>query len=487
MRLSRGLLDCTVLDCTEDEMDWLESYLTFEFSSFNGRTRRRYKDERQLIFGRPARFPSGWLAHLTIAAREDGMRVVLKDDRPNLPPILNRKSRDTVLADLWDFQREALEIALERRNGIVKAPTGSGKSFLLTYLPVITPSTRWILLVNNKDLQIDLTERWEDLHGITAANKIEDYQQSQVTVATFQGVYSALNNPAKNAATIKALDSFGGLIAEEAHTVKAKTFWRVARMVRHAHWRLGFSATPIPGDTKESVFTVACLGPLIYKISARTLIDRGIIAEPIIRMYVNHCDPLKVTGAQWQTVEKKGIVNNSQRNDLAMRMVFETDKPALVFCKYATHGKALVKEAEDYLYTAYVDGKTPDFQRQSTIADIERGDLDAVVTLRVWQQGVDIPSLASVVNIGGGKSIIAAVQKIGRGSRTAGGTKDTFQVRDIWDVGHPWLERHARARCKAYMDEGYAVTLVDPLTGAEHCVETIRGAMSWARGVSGGD
>ena len=93
---------------------------------------------------------------------------------------------------------------------------------------------------------------------------------------------------------------------------------------------------------------------------------------------------------------------------------------------------------------------------KAAIKALEFHEVDVVVCSKVFQQGIDIPELRAVVIGGGGKSIIAALQRLGRGGR-ATENKSTFELWDVADEGCMWLRRHARARRKAYLSEGYQV------------------------------
>jgi superfamily II DNA or RNA helicase len=63
------------------------------------------------------------------------------------------------------------------------------------------------------------------------------------------------------------------------------------------------------------------------------------------------------------------------------------------------------------------------------------------------------------VNAAGGKSVIKALQRLGRGMRVAEG-KSGIAWTDFSDIGHPWLEKHSKARVNAYKTEGYEVSFV---------------------------
>jgi superfamily II DNA or RNA helicase len=110
-----------------------------------------------------------------------------------------------------------------------------------------------------------------------------------------------------------------------------------------------------------------------------------------------------------------------------------------------------------------VDGKHATGARKTYIEALERGDLDVLICTVIFQEGVDIPDLQSVIIATGGASSIAAIQRMGRGMRKVAG-KTTFEVWDIMDTGDKWLEKHSRERGRAYLDEGHEVR-VGPIAG----------------------
>jgi superfamily II DNA or RNA helicase len=131
----------------------------------------------------------------------------------------------------------------------------------------------------------------------------------------------------------------------------------------------------------------------------------------------------------------------------------------------------------------FVFGKVQTHARQGAVRRLVHGDIDVLIANVIFQEGIDIPELQSVVNAAGGKSTIAAVQTTGRGMRrhdsTGRETKAEFFVYDVADrscgcryrgsdgkarYGHAgcrWAERHTRGRMLAYRGEGYEVTEVD--------------------------
>jgi superfamily II DNA or RNA helicase len=126
------------------------------------------------------------------------------------------------------------------------------------------------------------------------------------------------------------------------------------------------------------------------------------------------------------------------------------------------HGQSLCKTLHRAgTKVEYVDGGDDIEVRRAAVKRLVRGDIDVLICTVIFNEGIDIPLLQSVVIASGGASSIAAIQRVGRGMRKASG-KDTFEVWDVRDQGNKWLERHTKARLKAYAIEAYEVQNAPP-------------------------
>ena len=117
----------------------------------------------------------------------------------------------------------------------------------------------------------------------------------------------------------------------------------------------------------------------------------------------------------------------------------------------------MVQKAGEYTVSS-VDQRAHPERRKEVIARMRTGELEVCIASQVFQDGVNVPELASVVVATGYKSTIATLQRLGRGARKTD-TKSEFELWDIADGG-VWGDRHTDARCKAYQREGYDVRIV---------------------------
>ena len=98
-----------------------------------------------------------------------------------------------------------------------------------------------------------------------------------------------------------------------------------------------------------------------------------------------------------------------------------------------------------------------DGQKLQAIKDLRQGKIDGVIASTIWDQGVDIPEIRTLIMAGGGKSLVRNLQRLGRGLRIAEG-KTSLEVYDFYDNSTRWLRNHSSERKKLWDSEGFNVT-----------------------------
>lgn len=472
MRLIIGNTTAQVLEATAEEAAWLLGYLSFvdqgtAFVQRKGHRAKRVKPKTVRLYNPLTdTFPTGLLRLVYDRATEQGFKVLWQDGRG--PGLAVDPQAD--LAWLRPYQRDAVDAAVARERGMLWLPTGSGKTEVAIGLTRVLPHP-WLFVVHRSDIMWQTAGRFRHraLVGYSpeqeAAVRLGDvgvgvfgdghYEVGdRLTVATFQTLRSRVGT-----AEFKLLASTAkGLIVDEAHTLPADSFFDVCMRLHAARYRIGLSGTPLARDDKRSLMAVGALGPVIFRLRADELINAGVLAKPRIKMVaVEQYE----TAPTYRGIYGKAVVRSTARNKALVTVAKLASKPALLYVRDLAHGKLLVPRLENAgLRVAFVWGNSSKAKREAAVQGLERGDLDVVVCSVIWQEGIDIPELASVIVGAAGKSAIAALQRLGRGMRRPDG-KDTFDVWDVDDVGTPVLERHARTRRRIYEKEGFDVEDVD--------------------------
>lgn len=436
------------------ERTWLQEYLTFT-TKVNRKGGGVLRKETRMFNVLTDTFPSGWVPIVRKAAEREGFQVQLLDHR--IAPALPDPQAD--IEWLYDYQEAAVDAVERSHHGILWVPTGGGKTEIACGLAKRL-NCPWLFLVHRKSLLNQTAARFLARCGEQAGTIGEGrWQPSEwFTVATFQTLVRALKDKRSRARAKALLEQAGGLIVDECHVLPADSFWKVAMLAKNAYYRVGLSGTPLARGDRKSTQAIAALGPVLYRIKAETLVDRGRLAKPTIRMVEV---VQEVEAPTWQGVEGLAIVRSPLRNRVLTNIAKKAAKPALCFVKQLKHGHRLKQRFEKAgLKVEFAQGKHSVVWRENLVRSLERGDIDVLICTVIFQEGIDIPSLASVINAAGMKSIIAALQRLGRGLRTDQGKKMTVEVWDIHDKGNKHLEKHTRTRVKAYASEGYQTHVV---------------------------
>lgn len=476
MKLKVGNVHTLVESDDPDERRWLKDLLTLPGDYWD--------DGAPTCVYRQGRIPSGIAVHVWSEARKIGRPVEVVDART--PPATADATAD--LSWLRDYQVPPVERAVKRRRGVLWLPTGAGKTEVAIAITRVLPC-RWLFLVHTATLLHQTKERF-DRRAIEsglmdgedeAAARLgaegwraqlwgdghQPHELGRFTVAMFQSVHRALDSAAEDGPQIgrTLLDQVEGVIVDECHTVAAASHYAVLQSMPNAYFRIGLSGTPFARGDGRSLLVEAAIGPTIHRVRTQTLVDAGVLAKPVIRMVQVHQrvsweGPIthrRAAGRAYRRFYEHTVSGSGMRNAAVVEVVRACAKPALVFVKDLEHGETLRKAiARAGISVEFCRGSDSTSSRQRTLKLLERGEIDVVVTTRIFQEGVDVPDLRSVVHAAGGRSAIQAIQQGGRALRVAEG-KTTCEIWDFDDRGHRWLARHTRDRRKAYEAEGFAV------------------------------
>lgn len=452
MRLKVENVHTAVLTATSAEHAFLYNLLSFEEKQarFMKAFQHGRWDGRVRLYNRLGNyFPSGLLFLVKKKAAERSLPLEVLDSRSRVEP----ESGDTAWLDPVREQPQALDACLEKGRGIVWAGTGMGKTEVMCGLGIRIPGN-WLVLVHKKDLLYQTAERFEKRTGESAGRCGDGvWDPARFTVATFQTLSRYLKN--KDPRARKLLLSADGLIADECHVAPSDSFYGVMNGALNAYWRFGFSGTPLDRSDRKNVLLIAATGPVVYHVGASKLVQAGVLSKPKIRFVKLE---QTVPGQTWNTVYRNGIVLSEPRNSLLVRMAKVAEKPCLMIVKEIDHGKELARRLEqEGVKSEFVWGSDSAWGRQDAIRRVCRGDTDVLVSSTIFDEGVDIPDIRSVIIAAGGRSIIKSLQRLGRGMRTTQG-KSEVELWDVQDVGRSqWLRNHARERMKTYKAEGFDV------------------------------
>jgi superfamily II DNA or RNA helicase len=216
--------------------------------------------------------------------------------------------------------------------------------------------------------------------------------------------------------------------------------------------RWGLTGT-IPKEDFEFQAIHVSLGPVVSRLAAAELQDRGVLAQCHVNI-VQLVDHVDYTNYQ---SELKYLLEESGRLDAMADVIAQVNETGntLVLVDRITAGQELVKRLGER--AVFVSGATKAKDRQDEYDEVaEATDKIIVATYGVAAVGINIPRIFNLVLVEPGKSFVRVIQSIGRGIRKAE-DKDHVQ---IWDITSTckFAKRHLTKRKQFYKEARYPFT-----------------------------
>lgn len=231
------------------------------------------------------KFPENNLTHLG-GIEQDGEQPVLWfqrgflhlrisigaiEDKRHLGPYVEIEYDESKLDARSKYQKPLLEKALVYEEGLIVAPTGSGKTVVETML-VCRLKRRALILTHTTEIAKQIQATFKKLTGVDAGSiygSVRDVRP--VTVGLIQSVRSY--DP--------ILKEIGTLVIDEAHHISAPSYLAVLRACP-AQYRYGLTATiKKTGDEEKIIY--AAIGPVLGDITVGELQEQGFVNRGTVR------------------------------------------------------------------------------------------------------------------------------------------------------------------------------------------------------------
>tara|TARA_Y100001938_G_scaffold31326_1_gene42772 strand:- start:957 stop:2630 length:1674 start_codon:yes stop_codon:yes gene_type:complete len=307
-------------------------------------------------------------------------------------------------------------------NTIVVAPTGAGKTIMLSALVGERyKDGKKILVMQHRDELVDQNKsKFERINPYITTSIVNG------TVKDWGGntIFSMVQTISRET-NLKDRPAFDMVVVDESHHAAADTYLRVIKAVKKDNPKaeiVGFTATPNRGDGKglRSVFNNCA-----HQIEITTLIREGFLVPP--KTYVIDCgvkDQLSGVsrkGNDFDMDEVEAIMNRKVINEAVVDNWIDkaSERKTVVFCSTIKHAEDLLYEFLDADVNAeMVTGETPKTERAKILNDLTYGELQVVVNVAVLTEGFDAPPVSCVVLTRPCSQKSTMVQMIGRGLRT---------------------------------------------------------------------
>lgn len=323
--------------------------------------------------------------------------------------------------------------AAGERRAVVISATGTGKT-ILSALDVRATDPKRVLFVVHREQILDAAiEAFRQVIGV-AERDIGKFVGTRKELdrkyvfATIQSISRPEN--------LGAIDPahFDYVLIDEVHRAGAQSY---RRLIEHLEpdFLLGLTATPERTDD-FNVFEL-----FDFNVPYEIRLQAALEADMLVPFhYYGVTDYVDETGETVNDVSDltRLIAEERVAHLLAALERYGHAGPTrgLIFCsrrEEAAELSRLLNGADSHgkrLRTRALSGLDAVETRAKVVADLERGELDYIITVDIFNEGIDIPSVNQVVMLRQTQSSIVFTQQLGRGLRKAAG-KDHLRVIDF--------------------------------------------------------
>ena len=326
------------------------------------------------------------------------------------------------------------------RRGVIVLPTGAGKSFVAQMAIELTKRSTLVIVPT-----LDLMNQWYDL--MLSSFNVEVgligggyFEVGAITITTYASAFRFME---------RLGNQFGLLICDECHHLPSDVY-RYAAELAIAPFRLGLTATPERADGGEALLT-DLLGPIIYRLEAQQLAGEFLADYSIVRIRVQLNVEERAAYEQARSVYRQFIAANnirlssvqgwqhfvmasarSEAGRAAMfayreskRITLGTEAKLNVLTEllqrhkrervliFTAENEMVYRISEQFLIPA-ITHETPIKERKAWLEAFNRGEILALATSKVLNEGVNIPAAGVAVILSGSGSTREHIQRLGR-------------------------------------------------------------------------
>ena len=299
------------------------------------------------------------------------------------------------------------------RAGLVVLATGLGKTFLAAFDS--QPAARVLFVAHREEI---LTQAMEAFRAVRPKARLgrfgggEKDFDADVLFASIQTLSRAehLNR--------FSTDAFDYIVIDEFHHAAAATYRRI---IDHftPDFLLGLTATPDRSDGGDLLGL--CEENLVYECDLWSGIDRELLSP---FKYFGVPDPVEYAQIPWRSGRfdeaalTEAVATQARAENALDQLAQRGGKKAIGFCVSRRHADFMAEfsRARGLRAVAVHSGETS-APRASALKALEEGDLDIVYAVDMFNEGVDVPSIDTVLMLRPTESPVIWLQQLGRGLR----------------------------------------------------------------------
>lgn len=303
---------------------------------------------------------------------------------------------------------------------LVIAATGSGKTYMSAFDVARVMPRRVLFVVHREDI---LKSAMISFQSITKLHDVKKFGFLSGSHKDFDSdfLFSTNISLANNLDYFEP-NHFDYIIIDEAHHVSGETYQRILKHF-HPQFLLGMTATPERGDAQDIYQTFD--NNIAVEIRLRDALDDNLVV-PFHYFGITDAESVDYDGVHLNRIEDvASLLQTHSRVDHILKQLnfygYEGPKRRCVgFCITIEHAKYMAAEFLNRgIPSVYLVGSHSQKERLEAINNLESlsHPLEVIFTVDIFNEGVDIPSINTVLMLRPTESPIVFIQQLGRGLR----------------------------------------------------------------------
>ncbi len=224
-------------------------------------------------------------------------------------------------------------------------------------------------------------------------------------------------------------EGFDVVIVDEFHHAAAASYERLLSRLK-PKILLGLTATPERADGQSILEWFD--GRIAFESRLWDALDQGLLC-PFHYFGVNDATDLSTVpfaGGRYVSSELDNVFTGDHVRAVRIRQAVEEfvtdpqEMQALGFCAGVDHAHFMASQFTSFGYPAVaLDASTPVIERRAALARLRQGELRVVFAVDLFNEGVDLPAVDTVLMLRPTESATVFLQQLGRGLRWAEGKR----------------------------------------------------------------
>ncbi|OIJ20954.1 DNA helicase [Anaerobacillus alkalidiazotrophicus] len=310
---------------------------------------------------------------------------------------------------------EELETTIEEgyKSALVVMATGLGKTYLAAFFA--KSFQRILFIAHREEILHQAKHSFEHVMNDKTYGIYNGKQKEGEADVVFASIFTL---SMKQHLEMFSPDEFDLIIVDEFHHAAARSYSRVLDYFQ-PQFLLGITATPDRNDNKD-VYAL-CDGNVAFRLDFLEAIQRQWLAPFHYYGIYDDTDYRQLTWLGNRYAEEE-LLQVQLKEEMAENIVQAWEKHkqsrTLVFCSSIKQADYLANYFQQKGYKAIsLHSRQVEVSRKHAIELLNNGEIDAIFTVDLFNEGIDIPSVDTLLFVRPTESLTVFTQQIGRGLR----------------------------------------------------------------------